>query len=124
MLRIRLGLLVGILCALMIGCREQRANFAGGQNQKKPKILVGHTDDESKLPEGMVLHKDRDPNAPARVNRMPVLIDDPAEIRRSQEVFEKGIAELYDEAMAQVAKGKWIYQEHARALKLRHEKAV
>lgn len=124
MLRIFSGLFVGMLFALILGCGKERANFAGGQNQKKPKILIGHTDDESKLPEGMALHKDRDPNAPARVNRMPVVIDDPAEIRRTQQVFEKRIAELYDDALARVAKGDWIFPEDMRALKVQREKAL
>lgn len=118
------ALLIGLACTLILGCGKERANFTDGQNQTKPKILVGHTDDESKLPEGMVLYKDRDPNAPARVNRMPVVIDDPAEIRRTQEVFEKAIAELYDDAIGQVAKGKWLFQEHTLALKIRREKAL
>lgn len=90
----------------------------------KPKILVGHADDENDLPEGVQLHKARDPDAPARVQRMPKVIDDPSEMRRTKELFEKAVAKLYDQAMARIAEGDWVFSEHKFALKQQPEKSV
>ena len=124
MVLMRIGPLFGILSVLISGCSNEGNNAVNDPNQDKPKILVGQADNEAELPEGVILHKSRDPDSPARVDRTPVVIDDPAEISRTQEYFERGIAALYDQALARIAKGEWVYSEHSLALELRREKAV
>jgi HEAT repeat protein len=124
MLSIRRGLLFGVLSALLTGCSNQGNDAVNDPNQDKPKILVGHADDESQLPEGVVLHKSRDPDAPARVQRTPVVLDDPAEVRRTRQIFEQGLAQLYDQAVVRIAAGDWVYSEHTFALTMRREQAV
>lgn len=95
------------------------------QDQEKPKVLVGHIDcDESDLPDGMLLHDARSPDAPDRVDRMPRVIDDSVEIQRTKKVFDRNISALYDQAISQILQGGWIYLEHTYALNERQNTAV
>jgi hypothetical protein len=116
-------LIAGLLILAIGGCDEGGINAVNDPNEKA-KIFVGHADDESNLPEGVVLHKHRDPDAPARVERTPVVIDDPAEIKRTEQVFEQRVTEHYKQALAQIADGQWVFLEHVYALRLRREQAV
>ena len=120
----RAGLIAGILVGFISGCGEGGDKAVSDSKEDKPRILVGHADDEAGLPDGFVVHKARDPDSPPRVNRTPIVIDDRAEIVRTKEVFERGLSELYDRAMTQIADGEWVYFEHTFALRQRREKAI
>lgn len=69
------------------------------------------------LPEGLVYHQSRSPDAPDRVNRTPVMIDDPAEIQRTREMYAKGAEQGYENALNQVREGGWIFLDTIQALK-------
>jgi hypothetical protein len=109
----RPGLFIGILLALPSGCSNEGNNAVNDSNQEVPKILVGHADNESDLPEGVVLHKSRHPDSPARVERTPEVINDPREVNRTKVIFEQGITELYDQAITRIADGEWVFSETA-----------
>lgn len=124
MTRQKTGLCLGVVSSLLLGCGNDGNSPMSDPDQERPKTLVGHADDATNLPEGVLLHKSRDPNAPARVERVPVVIDDPAEISRTKEIFESGVAEIYNQALSRIADGEWVFSEHTHAMKLLQERAV
>lgn len=90
----------------------------------KPKILVGSYSGEGELPDGVILHESRSPDAEARVDRNPVVLDDADEIRKTRERYQRDLDARYATAIAQVQKGDWVFSEHVRALGARPEKAA
>ncbi len=100
---------------LAIGC--------GSGDSGKPNVLVGNVSGDGELPDGMMHHEGRSPDAPARVDRTPVVVDDADEIRKTHQAYEKALDQRYAAAIEQVKSGGWVFMEHTRALKARPEKA-
>lgn len=72
----------------------------------------------------MNFYQSRSPDAPARVSRTPVVLDDPDEIQRSREIYENELAELYQQAIKNISQGEWIFSEHEFALQQHKQQAV
>lgn len=96
---------------------------SGGDGQPDTRILVDNVSGDGQLPSGMMRHQPRDPSAPARVDRMPVMIEDPSQIAKTRERYQKKIDQLYQQAMKQVNEGGYLFGEHLRAVEARPQKA-
>ncbi|PQO39019.1 hypothetical protein C5Y96_03900 [Blastopirellula marina] len=90
----------------------------------KPKMLVGSYSGEGELPDGVMLHEGRSPDAPARVDRNPVLLQDAEEIRKTRETYQRELDQRYATAISQVKKGDWVFLEYIRALEAQSQKAT
>ena len=116
-----------VLLAILIapGCADKEDAAMTPTAPKSPRILVGHADvDERELPEGVVVHKSRDPDEPARVSREPIVVDDRAQIDECRRVYEQSVSDLQDQAIALVNQGEWLFLEHERALKERRTESL
>ncbi len=74
--------------------------------------------------DNLIYYQSRSPDAPARVSRTPVVLDDSDEIQRCREIFENELAELYQQAINNISQGEWIFSEHEFALQQRKQQAV
>lgn len=95
-----------------------------GGDTDKPKVLVGSYSGEGELPDGVMLHEGRSPDAPARVDRTPSVLQDAEEIRKTRETYQRELDQRYATAIAQVKKGDWVFLEYTRALEAQPKKAT
>jgi HEAT repeat protein len=113
-----------IVIAWFAGCSKRDSDPMTSSDPKEPKILIGHVKDDPKnLPEGMILHQSRSPDASERVSREPQVIGDPEQIRWTHARFDVEIDQLYSQAMARVQAGDGLYSEHQLAFRMRKSKA-
>lgn len=90
----------------------------------KPVILVGRVEgDPADLPEGMVYHPGRDPDAPRRISQEVEVIDDPRLIAWARRAYEADVDCRFQDALEQVRDGEWVYLEHLDALRQRPKQA-
>jgi hypothetical protein len=101
------------------------ASMARSKKSNKSIILVGHVQgDPADLPEGIVYHPGRDPDAPARVSKDVEIITDRRAIEWTRRAYEADVDHRFAEALEEVRKGEWVFLEHRDALKQRASKAV
>jgi hypothetical protein len=91
----------------------------------KSVILVGHVEgDPADLPEGIVYHAGRDPDAPRRVSQEVDVIDDARQIAWTRRAYKADVDHRFQGALEEVRNGEWVYLEFRDAMQQRPEQAA
>jgi hypothetical protein len=105
--------------ALQAGQMRKTIRLALCQNEvpmssksNKPIILVGRVEgDPADLPEGIVYHPGRDPDASRRVSKEVEVIDDAQLIAWTRRAYKADVDHRFQVALEQVRSGDWVYAE-------------
>jgi len=88
-------------------------------------LLVGRVEGvPAELPEGIVYHPGRDPDAPRRVSQEVEVIDDAQLIAWTRRAYKADVDHRFQGALEEVRSGEWVYLEFRDALERRPRQAA